>query len=100
MLVLLPLQAPEEHNKIIPPCRAFGKREPRQCQRPRLKKYSGRQSRPSKLGALGIKPPNCSPSFWKGFLSFSRHLGNKATDEDQGRAQAATFQDSPVKRRQ
>jgi hypothetical protein len=28
---LLPLQAPEEHNKIIPPCRAFGKRERRQC---------------------------------------------------------------------
>ncbi|SRR6266516_7553200 len=32
----------------------------------------------------GIEPPNCSPSLWKGFPSFSRHLGNKATEEGQG----------------
>src|SRR5437660_504274 len=30
----------------------------------------------------GIELLKCSPSFWKGFPSFSRHLGNRATEED------------------
>jgi len=28
--------------------------------------------------APGIKPPNCSPAFWKDFPSFSQRLGNRA----------------------
>ena len=38
------------------------------CQRPRPSKYSGTQLR--RPAALAIKPPNCSPSLWKGFPSF------------------------------
>ena len=47
----------------------------------------------------GIEPPNCSPSLWRGFPRFSRHLGNKATEEDRSYGHYIIFGHAPPRHR-